>query len=56
MKLVATLGKIQSARISPSNFDGKLPNILFACLCIRVLRVVVVVYYEVQRGRGGSTS
>ena len=30
--------------ISPSNFGGQLPNILFACLClcVRVLRVVAV--------------
>ena len=30
----------RKGNISPSNFDGQLPNILFTCLCVKVLRVV----------------
>ena len=37
--------------ISPSTFDGKMPNILFTCLCIcvRVLMVINVTKYQSAR-------
>ena len=36
--------------ISPSNFHGQLPNVLFTCLClfVRVLRVVAVALLQMQ--------
>ena len=38
--------------ISPSNFHGQLPNILFACLrlCVRILRIIAVILFQNARG------
>ena len=32
----------RKGNISPSNFDGQLPNTLFTCFCVRAIRVVAV--------------
>ena len=36
--------------ISRSSFYGQLPNIWFTCLCLKVLRVVAVPYFQSARG------